>query len=305
MDIKYPSITSVGSHGKKHHHRKHNKDRHSSHRHRRKHNKRDDSEKNHYKKFLIFENGKILEYAENVLPRNKKTDLSGKDNFKKDTNLNIKDVDFEDITPENCKVTVNSETLPLCENIPHISKITAAPVTIKVPVVIAECKVTISLQSSLKLQDNILEIKDIGKDVYLNKFKFTPDFENHKYSTGIAFIDGFVKKNIEYISGNSTQKETLRYASVRIPFKCATRIKFKTPPRFKPASSQNKTKTAQNPPEQNFKMTQFLNEKVFCELINSEITETDAIQDSHKITEKVVLLLTIKLLQNQDVEISP
>jgi hypothetical protein len=68
--------------------------------------------------------------------------------------------------------------------------------------------------------------------------------------------------------------------------------------------------------EQSFKIFEFFNEKVFCELISAEILESNILespmdkackipleQEFHDIIEKVVLFLTIKLLQNQHVEI--
>ncbi|CAB1244910.1 conserved hypothetical protein [Clostridiaceae bacterium BL-3] len=337
---------------------------HNSHRHRERHDKKHYSGKNYlwnhyYKKFLVFENDKIVEYIEpNRNYYNNQNKKYIEDNsvhtpnlLESDLNHNqqcnenhilLENVNTEQIIPsnknkiavENCETTVTSEMLPLCENIPYISKAIKGPVTIKVPVVLAECKVIITVQSSLKLQDTVSEIKDIGKNVYLNQFKFTPSFESHKYNTGIVFIDGFIKKNIEYISKEQVKGEILKYSSAKIPFKCATKIPLKTPPKFTPTPSQNKIdisetdvkicgisekdSIAQNAHEQNFKLIQPFNESVFCQLINSEIVETDILEhpknqdrksslnkDSHKITEKVVLLLTIKLLQNQYVEISP
>ncbi|MBA8980385.1 hypothetical protein [Clostridium saccharobutylicum] len=66
--------------------------------------------------------------------------------------------------------------------------------------------------------------------------------------------------------------------------------------------------------EKNFRLIESFNEKVFCKLINAEFIESDILENPtnkeyklhneqtfHDITEKVVLFLTIKLLQKQNV----
>ena len=127
--------------------------------------------------------------------------------------------------------------------------------------------------------------------------------------------------------------EKLKHVTVNVPFKCTTRVTFNTPPKFKPNTSQDEVEilqtsikvcdpcgediTGRDIREQSFKIIEFFNEKVFCELISAEIVESDILENPinkecktpleqgfHDITEKVVLFLTIKLLQNQHVEIS-
>lgn len=245
-----------------------------------------------------------------------------------------KQVDEETI--ENCKATVTSETLPLFESIPHSPEITAGPVTVKIPVVLAEFTVPITVESSLKLEDAILEIKHIRKNVFLNQCKLIPNSENDKPNTGIVFLDGFIRKNIEYVTKEHNVKRIscgrVKHTTVKVPFKCTTRVTFKTPPKFKTTPPQaeieiletrietcdscKKPIIGRNIREQNLKIIEFFNEKVFCELISAEIVESNILsnptnkeyksifeQSFHCITEKVVLFLTIKLLQNQDIEI--
>ena len=210
-------------------------------------------------------------------------------------------------------------------------------VTVKIPVVLTESTITITIESSLKLEDVVLQIKHIRKNVYLNQCKLIPNSENGKPNTGILFIDGFIRKNIEYTTKDHNDKGVscgkVKHATVKVPFKCTTRVKFNTYPKFKPNTYQEELEILQtsnkvfNPcgeditgrdiREQSFKMIEFFNEKVFCELISAEIAESDILENPinkecktpleqgfHDITEKVVLFLTIKLLQNQHVEIS-
>lgn len=236
-----------------------------------------------------------------------------------------------------CKTKVSSETLPLCENTPHTSDTATLPVTVNIPVVLTECNITITVESLLKLEDDILEIKQIKKNAYLNQCKLIPNSENDNPNTGILFLSGFIRKNIEYSTNEHNFRGVLngrlKHVTVDIPFKCTTRVIFKTPPKFKTNSHQDKVEILQtsigvcNPckedlngrdiREQNFRSIEFFNEKVFCELISAEFLESDILEDTtnkeckshheqtfHDINEKVVLFLTIKLLQKQNVIIS-
>lgn len=233
-----------------------------------------------------------------------------------------------------CKKKVSSETLPICENSPHTSDITAGPVTVKIPVVLTECSITINIESSIKLEDAIVEIKSIRKNAYLNQCKLIPNSENDKTNTGILFLCGFVRKNIEYFTKENNHKEVLngklKYATVEVPFKCTTRVTFNTSPKLKKNTAQDKVEILQadigmcnsckewisggDIREQTFRLIEFFNEKVFCELISAEFIESDILENQidkecklcneqtfHDISEKAVLLLTIKLLQNQNV----
>ncbi|MDR3597368.1 CsxC family protein [Clostridium sp.] len=235
---------------------------------------------------------------------------------------------------EICETTVSSETLPICENSPHTSDVTAGPVIVKLPVVLTECSITITVESLLKLEDTVLEIKHIRKNAYLNQCKLIPNSENGQPNTGILFLAGFIRKNIEYFNKEHNHKGTvngrLKHATVNVPFKCTTRVTFNTPPKFKINTPQNKVEILQsdvgvcNPcggisgrdiREQNFRLIEFFNEKVFCELISAEFIESDILENPtnkkeckshheqafHDINEKLILLLTIKLLQNQNV----
>jgi hypothetical protein len=263
---------------------------------------------------------------------NKNHTTIAKEEFSEENHKN----QVDEITIVNCKTTVTSQMLPLCENIPYTSEVTVEPVTVKIPVVLTECTVTITAKSSLKLEDSVLEIKHIRKNVYLNQCKLISNTEGDKPNTGILFIDGFIKKNIEYTSKNHNDKEVscgkVKYATVKVPFKCSTRVTFKTQPKFKTNTSEDEVEilqtsikvldpceediTGRDIREQSFKIIEFFNEKVFCELISAEIVESDILENPinkeckttleqafHNITENVVLFLTIKLLQNQNVVI--
>lgn len=244
------------------------------------------------------------------------------------------DCSDDDIIVECCEADVESETLSLCPNIPLAVTANCRTVIIKTPVVLAEPKITISMISSLKLEDAALEIKRIRKNVYLTQCKLIPNSGDGDPNFGIIFIEGFVRKNIEYATSECKAEGVvsgkIKHTTVKVPFRCTTRVRFTTQPIFTNNTPQNEVEIVQstlnvcdpcgesifgiNPCEQSSRFMEFFNEKVFCELVDTEILESDILQkptDScckspieqtfQDITEKVVLNITIKLLQNQQV----
>ncbi|MDV3427482.1 MAG: hypothetical protein LIR50_10660 [Bacillota bacterium] len=237
----------------------------------------------------------------------------------------------DDFRTEDCSASVISEIMPLCQSFPHFSEAAKAPVTVKIPVVLAECRTAVNIESSIKMQDNISEIKGSSKHVFINQCKLAPSFENSNPDSSLLFIDGFIRKNIEYCCTESSDAGNLKHTIVKIPFKCAVKVNFNTPPVFKLSvpreeseitdidminnNSCKNDKAEGNISAQSLKSTEILNEKVFCELISAEINGTEILEikeDKNSpteknmpcITEKGVLILTIELLQKQHVKIS-
>ncbi|KZL91209.1 hypothetical protein CLMAG_29670 [Clostridium magnum DSM 2767] len=207
---------------------------------------------------------------------------------------------------------------------------------INVPVVLSEPKVTISIVSSIKLQYPALEIKRIRKNVYLTQCKLIPNSGDGDPDVGIIFISGFIRKNIEYATKNCTNKNALcgniKHTTVKVPFNCTTRIIFLNRPIFIENFTQNEVEMSKNfiktcDPgentilgdtlcEQNLKFTELFNEEIFCKLVKSEIIQCDIFENPTKskyqtpinymlkdIKEKIVMNLTIKILQNQQLKI--
>lgn len=272
---------------------------------------------------------------------NSETDSAKKNNdnttAQKDVSKDIHNDQVDEAKIVRCKTMITAKVLPLCDNIPHTPEVTVEPVIVKIPVVLTECTVSITVMSSLRLEDAILEIERIKENVYLEQCEFIPNSEGGMPGTGVLFINGFIRKNIEYTAKSHNDKGIscgkVKHVTVKVPFNCATRVAFNTLPKFKPNISNCEVEILQTSidasnlceeniispdvREQNFKIIEFFNEKVFCELVSAEIIESDIIeskinkecktpsdQATHNITEKIVLSLTIKLLQNQNVEIS-
>jgi hypothetical protein len=242
------------------------------------------------------------------------------------------DIDKND-TLKCCKTDVTTRILPICPSTLQTPSTICNSVIIKVPVVLSESTVTISIISSIKLDHPASEIKGIEKNVCLTQCKLIPNSGDGDPNSSIMFISGFIRNNIEYVtkdySNKNTFSENVKHTKVNVPFDCTTRIAFLSRPIFIDYDPQIKVKFPQNPLvyceeglkinngfEQNLKFTQIYNEEVFCELASVEIVEVSVLENPiekicqrptnqifRDITEKIVLNLTIKVFQNQQLKI--
>ena len=76
--------------------------------------------------------------------------------------------------------------------------ITPGPVVVKIPVVLVETNITIPVEATITLDQTVMEIKRIKKNVFLTQSRLIPFSQDNRENTGIVFIEGFVRKNIEY-----------------------------------------------------------------------------------------------------------
>ncbi|TDT61294.1 CsxC family protein [Fonticella tunisiensis] len=214
---------------------------------------------------------------------------------------------------------IKPRTLGECKNWPKYPRATKGPVVIKVPVVLSEFTVQIDFESVIKLEEPALEIKRIKKNVYLTQCKLIP-------KTDKLFIRGFIRKNIEYSTVQCADKNgingEIKHTTVKVPFECVTRVPFMIYPKFDPRMPQSEIEMfdpellGRKATEQDFQDFEIFNEEVRCELVYAKICEEDieedqtAIKDSPDehtfqiLTEKVVLYLKLKLLQDQQVKVS-
>ncbi|WP_066891509.1 CsxC family protein [Clostridium nigeriense] len=233
------------------------------------------------------------------------------------------------------------ETLPqsLTEQIAVTPTVIAAgPVFVKIPVVLAELNITIPVEATITLDQEAIEIKRIRKNVFLNQSRIIPFSQDARPGTGILFIAGFIRKNIEYATQTCSTAGTanvcgdIRQCTVEVPFNFTTRITFIRPPVF----AENTTPTelefftdklqgcdtcadrviGRNPCDRSSRFTEIFNEKPFTELERADIVEVDintnpiiscttpTEQRFTMLTEKVVVNLTLKVLQKQQVNIT-
>lgn len=237
-----------------------------------------------------------------------------------------------------CQTTVTDpRTLCRCTNTPVTPTVISGPLVAKIPVVLAEVEVQIDTEARIDFQEEFSEIKKITKDVYLTQCKIIPGtgvIQNGVPITGKLFLAGFVRKNIQYVSADCVSEGVvagnLRDISADVDFECVTEITYIRPPVFTFSNPETSldftcpentcqcqdTTLGRIPCEQVFNQTLLFNEKPFCELIRARIFEYDINRNPAPInnnfpdrveydslTEKMVVYLTLKVLQLQQVNV--
>ncbi|WP_096155595.1 CsxC family protein [Bacillus sp. FJAT-45066] len=219
-----------------------------------------------------------------------------------------------------------------CEPVVSVGKVVT-----KVPVVLTEVKVQVNISSKVNFPEPVLEIKDIKKRVKIIQSRLL-------LPTNKLFIKGFIRKNIQYASPcNEIEKSTkttvasdLHSYTIDIPFECVTEIKkFWSKPIMPVVNTRNefdffisKQLPTGYPEKDQYQSSdlsqyhqessQYYNELPYCELVSSCIIEWDEATDRTtlpyeapldegiftKLEEKMVLDLTLKVLQNQQICVS-
>lgn len=257
--------------------------------------------------------------------------------LKEDNIQYIGEHDHDECIPE-CDATFESVTEPLIQSIAVApAVIPAGPVVVKLPVVIAESRIILPIVSTIKLEKTAFEIKRIRKNVFITQCHLLPNSADGTPNTGIVYIEGFVRKNIEYAtkecSSDGVISGKILHTTGDVEFSTTTRVTFINAPIFTINPTVEMLELFNDDMrscdicaepiigkevcEQDFFHTENFNEKVFCELVTANIIEADihrkpklvgcknpTEQTFHKITEKMVLDLTLKLLQNQQVRIT-
>lgn len=207
---------------------------------------------------------------------------------------------------EPCAEVLSARTEVLAENKSlHISKH-----TIKVPVVLAETKIQVDVESCIKLPEPAIEIKRIKKKVFITQCKFPP--ESNK-----LFLSGFVRKNIEYATVHCATDlaiaGAIKHATVDVPFEVVTKVHFTRKPIWRPIETYEFEVLGDRNREVNLVTNEHLNEKIFCELVSVQMKEVD-IERRHvdmlptgectfcELIEKMEIDLCLKVLQYQQVK---
>lgn len=218
---------------------------------------------------------------------------------------------------------LDSTTLLACPSQNQKIKFKSSGLIAKIPVVIAEPKIQINVESTIRLESPALEIKRILKSLFLTQCELIPTDEK---KSGKLFLSGFVRKNIEYATPTNVRTGAIsgdiRHTTVNIPFNCFAKIDFIEEPDFETNEGPfqleiiNCDGMGNNPSEQNFVQTERFNEKVFCELVEAKFREKDIVLNPVPFSsqfpdvrvfdtfiEKMVIDVTIKVLQKQQVRI--
>ena len=201
---------------------------------------------------------------------------------------------------------------------------TAITTRIKVPVVVAEPTIQIPIEAIITLTPAASEIKRVKKNVFLEQVKLVPvppftridgtDFFN--VTRAKLFVAGHIRKNIEFAMAG-TCAAALRDQIVDIPFSGVTDItSFVNPPQIGINETAEASFLSDNdgltPRLDKFFFQNLVkfNEQPFGELVAANFFELDfapvaatAEGPFSVITEKIVLELTLKVLQNQQLNI--
>lgn len=230
-------------------------------------------------------------------------------------------------------VDVDSTVLDNCPNTPITPIGISTGVVVKIPVVLSELTIRFNVGANIHLPEPALEVKDIKKRLKITQCTLLQP-------TNILFIKGYVRKNIDYSTGVCSNRAgvcgEIHHCTIDVPFECSTPVTFTTPPAELLLNSRSEFgyHTVTDLPNKYFAekdsllstdlsefnqfMTEHFNELPFCELISARIFEFDEFigrkRPEHDnlpfeekffrtIEEKMVIELTIKLLQNRQVRV--
>lgn len=230
---------------------------------------------------------------------------------------------MDDLTTEvvDCNaVILDSTTLLASPSAPQKLNVKNKGVIGKVPVTIAQTKVQIYVEAVVRLPDPALAITNVNKSVFLTRCLLLPT--DDKKSSKLL-LHGIVRKTLQLAipneDGTGRISGDIRFASFDIPFKCFAKVDFLVEPDI---DFNESTKLLQNVDENlsgpdlsqdTFLNSQVLNERVFCQLVETKVREVDAKYDLSAfdnrtlfstINESMVVELTLRVLQNQLVEVS-
>jgi hypothetical protein len=233
-----------------------------------------------------------------------------------------------------CGELICSQTLPLSSGTTIDPNGTNGPLVAKIPVVIGEREIQIDVEAKFRLEEPYYEIKRIKKNVYLTQCELLPRTGidlNKNLVSGKLFISGFVRKNIEYATADCVEKGVvsgrIAHTTIDVPFTTVAEITYSNPPVIKTRKGQKEIDYLDNCNscdgtligklgcQDSFEDTIPFTEKPYCELEKVRIIEVDLHRDLidtyaeynvdlyDKVIEKMVIYITVKVLQLQQVNI--
>ncbi|WP_315117082.1 CsxC family protein [uncultured Clostridium sp.] len=236
----------------------------------------------------------------------------------------------------------NAMTKSMCENFPIRNTCAKGSTLFKIPTVLAFFTVQIDTEATLTLEEPATDIKFIDKDVRVTQCHLVP-------GTDKVFLEGFVKKNIVFSTKGCMNKHgvsgDIKHTTLRVPFSCVTKVDFLNGFNAGNIFKENQRTIEIETQEQhccrkeeriinkevdhNFVHNSVFNEKVFCEIEEATIFESDIEMDKceeredhrdrchdrerceereehmehtfRRVKEKMVIFLKVKLLQDRQV----
>ncbi|MGM0877345.1 MAG: CsxC family protein [Bacillota bacterium] len=231
----------------------------------------------------------------------------------------------------NCEVKARTETqLPDTPAVPVVNPdLTGA--FIKIPLVLAEPTLRVIEEADIPLDPPAVEIKRVLKDVFLTQCKLVPvgpftEINDTGFFTSeeaVLFIEGFIRKNIEYATKDCNA--ALRTITAEIPFSEDIELSIEDGllnlPIFGFGEAQRaqfiEPKFGESPRLDKFffRNSAIYNEQPFCELVSANFFEIDFAPRNEKsyknkfkafdnLREKIVADITFKVLQVQQIPLN-
>lgn len=227
---------------------------------------------------------------------------------------------------KNCEVKSRTETqLPVTTGPAVVNPNLVSPL-IKVPLVLAEPTIQVVVEADIPLHPPAAEIKRVLKDVFLTQCKLVPvgpftEIDDTGFFTTAGaklFVEGFIRKNIEYATNDCNG--SVRTTTANVPFSGFADISGEL--LNQPIFGFGEQRRAQfidpvglESPRLDkyfFENSVLYNEQPFCELIGADFFELDF--SPHKtntpakcfstLREKIVMDLTLKVLQHQQIPLN-
>ncbi|MBU3158516.1 hypothetical protein KPL37_01860 [Clostridium frigoris] len=212
--------------------------------------------------------------------------------------------------------------------------------TSTLPIIIAEKNIDIPIESTFRLKNAALDIKNIKKDIYLTSSKLLPMYEKDDILpslNGKLFLEGFVRNKLDFSVAKGVYDGIINLDTecviIYIPFKCTTLINCKVPPVFSKGKGLDYIPIyiSSDCLNINNDFNQYLSEKdnqcseyvncdtkpINCKIEEVKIYETHTLVDRksfnekfplemnfHTIKESIVLNLSLTLIQKQDIVIN-
>lgn len=197
---------------------------------------------------------------------------------------------------------------------------------IKIPVLLAENTLQIVVEANIPLNPPASEIKRVFKDAFITQCKLVPVRFGPETCNGTVrtitkaklFVEGFIRKDIEYATSNCNGVIRDRIATV--PFSGFTELKADDFFVFPIIGASSESRSRYISPKNGhtprldkffFENNVYYNEQPYCELVSAEFFELDfspcpaGVGESFStLREKIVMDLTLKVLQVRQVRVN-
>ncbi|KHD36783.1 hypothetical protein NL50_09715 [Clostridium acetobutylicum] len=178
--------------------------------------------------------------------------------------------------------------------------IKAGFIPVRMPVIITEVVVNIDLENIVSLERPIVHIDGIKRRVRLESCRLIPE-------TNKLFLNGTVIKSIQYTKEKDRCHDAIsgevKNMTINVPFRCVTRVKYIVQPIFRGKNRNLKIVDKNN--EITLIESYREEEEVCCELVHAKFEELnmidkiDAEKNMERIKQKMVMHITVRLIQNQ------